>query len=72
MEFVFIIVSIILFFLGIIIGRRMRVKPAGDLVFDHAGPGDSIPYMAIAENIEMIKRSRYIVLRVRHIDDSQK
>lgn len=72
MEFILIVVSIILFFLGIIIGRRMRVRPAGDLVFDHAGPGDSIPYMAIAENIETIRQSQYIVLRVRHIGDSQK
>lgn len=55
------------FLLGVFVGRRHKTKVVGDLIFDHLGPGESIPYMAISEDIETIKQESLIALRVRHI-----
>lgn len=66
---VIIVVSLIIlaFLFGVFIGRGYKVKPVGDLIFDHFEPGESIPYMAISEDLETIKKAAYISLRVRHI-----
>lgn len=60
------------FFFGRFVEHRRNLNLAGDLVFDHFELGDSVPYMAISTDIETIKKSRYISLRVRHVGNSQK
>ena len=76
MEIIVIALLIILvgaaFLFGRFVGKRSVLNFAGDLVFDHFELGDSAPYMAISTDIETIKKSRYISLRVRHVGNSQK
>lgn len=74
MEFILlgILIFIVAFLLGHFFGRHQNLNLAGDLVFDHFELGESVPYMAISKDIETIKKSRYISLRVRHVGNSQK
>ena len=70
MEIVILVIAS--FFFGRFVGLRQNLNLAGDLVFDHFKLGDPVPYMAISTDIETIKKSRYISLRVRHVGNSQK